>query len=44
MKKYIEIDRMLFEIMKPIETERRSARHALKACYDRSSERKQGIF
>lgn len=44
MKKYIEIDGMLFEVMKPIDNERRSARHTLKACYDRPSERKQGIF
>lgn len=44
MKKYIEIDGMLFQIMKSIDSERRSSRHTLKECYDCSSEIKQKIF
>ena len=44
MKTFKIINGVKFEVMKPIETERRSPRHALSYCYERPSHIKRQIF
>lgn len=44
MKEFKTVNCVKFEIKKSIDTERRSTRHTLKACYERPSEIKQEIF
>lgn len=44
MKEFKNINGIKFEVMKPIELERRSPRHTLTHCYVRPSEIKREIF
>lgn len=43
-KEFKKVNDVTFEIMKPIETIRRSSRHTLTYCYDHPSEIKREIF